>query len=148
MNLEKYSFKKNKNSTRFRFTSVGRLGKIEKVVRYEQMENEEIYNLGFGDRNPKTGDIDDTIVTNNGDIEKVLATVAATMYLFTEINQNVYIHVTGSSESRIRLYRMAINKYFQEITKDFVIYTLSEDNEWQPFKSNSITEAFLIKRKL
>ena len=113
MNLDKYSFKINKTSTKFRFTSVGRLGKIEKVVRYEKMENEEIYNLGFGDRNPKTGEIDDTIVTNNGDIEKILATVAATLYFFTEINPNVYIYVTGSSESCIRLYRMAINKYFQ-----------------------------------
>jgi hypothetical protein len=112
------------------------------------MENEEIYNLGFGDRNPKTGEIDDTIVTNNGDIEKVLATVTATMYFFTEMNPNVYIYVTGSSESRIRLYRMAINKYIQEIEKDFVIYVLSEDYEWYPFTSNSTSQAFLIKRKL
>ncbi len=64
MNLDKYSFKINKTSTKFRFMSVGRLGKIRKVVRYEKMENEEIYNLGFGDRNPRTGEIDDTIVTN------------------------------------------------------------------------------------
>jgi hypothetical protein len=34
-----------------------------------------MYNLGFGDYNEITGLIDDKVITNNGDREKVLATV-------------------------------------------------------------------------
>lgn len=40
-----------------------------------------LYNLAFGDKNPLTGEIDDKIVTDNGDSEKVLATVVAAVYL-------------------------------------------------------------------
>ncbi|MFY7789008.1 MAG: DUF6934 family protein [Thermoflexibacteraceae bacterium] len=45
-------------------------------------------NLGFGDKHPITGEIDDLAVTDNGDSEKVLATVAATVYEVTTHYKN------------------------------------------------------------
>ena len=147
MNLDRYEFEVNKFSTEFTFISEGRLGRIEKSIQYEVM-NGEVYNLGFGDKNPTTGEIDDTIVTNNGDMTKILATVAFSMYIFTNNNPNAWIYVTGSSQSRIRLYRMAINKYIEEINKDFIVYTSLEDEEWYPFEPNTTNQQFLIRRKL
>ena len=41
------------------------------------------YNLAFGDFNEETTEIDDNIITNNGDGIKVLATVVSTLYAFT-----------------------------------------------------------------
>lgn len=147
MNLDRYKFEINKSSTEFTFISEGHLGRIEKAIQYEEIQKG-FYNLGFGDVNPITREIDDTIVTNNGDMTKILATVAYSLYVFTSKNPNVWIYVTGSSQSRIRLYRMAINKYIQEIEKDFVIYILLEDGEWYPFKPNTNNSAFLIQRKI
>jgi hypothetical protein len=68
--------------------------------------------------------------------------------LFYRKNPNAWIYVTGSSQSRIRLYRMAINKYIEEINKDFIIYTSLEDGEWYPFESSTNNQKFLIQRKI
>jgi hypothetical protein len=109
--------------------------------------NNDVYNLGFGDENPLTGQIDDTVVTNNGDMTKILATVAFSVYVFTQNNPNAWIYVTGSSQSRIRLYRMAISKYIEEINEDFIVYTSLDNDEWCIFEPNTINQNFLIKRK-
>jgi hypothetical protein len=146
MQLEKYNLEIDDSLISFTFISEGHLGKIEKAIQYDEMQ-EGIYNLGFGDKHPLTGQIDDTIVTNNGDMPKILATVVLSMYIFTENNPNIWIYVTGSSTSRIRLYRMAINKYYKEISKDFFIYISLEDEEWYPFEPNTKTKKFLIQRK-
>ncbi len=42
-------------------------------------------------------------------------------------------YATGSTKSRIRLYRMGITKYFDEVNQDFEIYGLLE-GEWEEFK--------------
>ncbi len=132
MHLDKYKVEISNASTKFDFTSEGHLGRIEKSIQYEEMQKG-IYNLGFGNKHPITEEINDTIITNNGDMEKILATVAFSIYIFTEKNPNIWIYVTGSSQSRIRLYRMAINKYQKEINEDFLVYTSTDGNEWYMF---------------
>ncbi len=147
MHLDRYNIEINKAVTEFTFISEGHLGKIKKAVRYEEMQ-EGIYNLGFGDIHLLTGVLDDTIITNNGDMEKVLATVAYSVYIFTKKTPNAWIYVTGSSQSRIRLYRMAINQHFIEISKDFIIYTSQNDKEWDLFEPTTQHQNFLIQRKI
>jgi len=68
------------------------------------------YNLCFGDWNEKTQSIDDSSVTNNGDIEKVLATVASIVLNFTIFFPEAVVHAEGRSLARTRRYQMAINK--------------------------------------
>ncbi len=147
MNLDRYKVKISEHFTIYDFVSEGHLGKIEKSIKYEEMQKG-IYNLGFGDKNPITGEVDDIVITNNGDMPKILATVAFSMYIFTTNNPNAWIYVTGSSESRIRLYRMAINKYIEEINEDFIVYTSLEDEEWYPFEPDTNNQKFLIQRKI
>jgi len=147
MNLDKYQIRIDEDFLFFRFVSDGNLGRINKVIQYDKMSND-VYNLGFGDENPLTGQVDDTVVTNNGDMTKILATVASSIYVFTQRNKNAWVYVTGSSQSRIRLYRMAINKYVNEISEDFVVYASLENGEWYPFESNINTKEFLIRRKI
>ncbi len=147
MHLDKYKVEISNSSTKFDFVSEGHLGKIQKSIKYEETQ-EGVYNLGFGDKHPITGEIDDTIVTNNGDMTKILATVALSIYIFTEKNPNAWIYVTGSSQSRIRLYRMAINKYHEEIDEDFVVYTSPNGEDWYLFDSKTKNQLLLIKRKI
>ncbi len=122
MKQDKYQLKSSKSLTVFEFISEGPKGRIKKIVQLSETNLKDFYNLGFGDKNEDSEEIDDTIITNNGDSQKVLATVAATVYAFTEKNPNAWIYATGSTKVRTRLYRIGITNYIKEIKKDFEVY--------------------------
>ena len=130
----------------FEFTSEGTKGLIPKLVKYQETNLKDLYNLAFGDKNTETGEIDDKVISNNGDSEKVLVTVVATLYAFTDKYPNVWIYATGSTKARTRLYRMGITKFLGEVKKDFEIYGELE-NDWDKFKIGIEYEGFLVKRK-
>ncbi len=131
----------------FEFVSIGTKGNIIKVVRYSEINVKDFYNLGFGDKDHVTGFLSDSTVTNNGDSQKVLATVAATLYTFTDNYPGVTVIATGSTQARTRLYRMGITNNLKAIEKDFVILGLTE-TDWEPFRKNITYGAFLVRRKL
>lgn len=146
MRLPKYPLVSGDKLQTFEFVSEGRKGLIHKLVQYKQTNLKNIFNLAFGDKDHTTGDIDDTIISNNGDSEKVLATVVATIYAFTDKYPDAWIYATGSTKARTRLYRMGITKYLSEVTMDFEI--LGERNDdWETFRKNIEYEGFLIRRK-
>lgn len=146
MNYEKYHLESDKKLLVFEFESEGPKGRIKKIVQYTETNLKDFYNLGFGDKDLKTGEINDKSITNNGDSLKVLATVASTVYAFTNKHPDAWIYATGSNNARTRLYRMGITNNLLEIKKDFEVYGL-KDGEWLEFKKNVDYEAFLIKRK-
>jgi len=71
-----------------------------------------------------TGEINDLSVSNNGDSEKVLATVVSAIYAFTDLKPESWIYASGSTKSRTRLYRMGINRYFDKVNEDFDLFGL------------------------
>lgn len=123
------------------------MGDIVKVVRCTEINVRGFYNLGFGDKDSITGFINDLTVTNNGDSQKVLATVAATLYAFVGRNPDAVVIATGSTEARTRLYRMGITNNLENIEKDFLVFGLVND-EWKPFRKNITYGAFLVYRKV
>lgn len=131
----------------FEFVSVGQKGNITKIVRYSEINVKGFYNLGFGDKDPITGFLSDLTVTDNGDSQRVLATVAATLYAFTDYYPDVTVIATGSTQARTRLYRMGITNNLNAIEKDFVIQGLTETG-WEPFCKKITYGAFLVQRKL
>ena len=146
MKLPKYQLTSGNKLTTFEFISEGPKGLICKLVKFEQTNLKGVYNLAFGDKDKLTGEIDDTVISNNNDSEKVLATVVATIYAFTDKYPNFWIYVTGSTKARTRLYRMGITKYLTEVIMDFEI--LGERNDdWETFRKNVNYEGFLIRRK-
>lgn len=146
MKLPKYPLASGDKLLTFEFISEGPKGLIYKQVQFKQTNLKNVFNLAFGDKDHKTGEIDDTIISNNADSEKVLATVVATVYAFTDKYPDAMIYATGSTQARTRLYRMGISKYFSEVTKDFEI--LEERNsEWEAFRKNVDYYGFLVKRK-
>lgn len=146
MHLDKYELKSGEQLTVFEFVSIGTNGKIIKLVQYTPTNYKDLYNLGFGDKNIDTGAIDDNVISNNGDSEKVLATVVATLYAFTDKHPEALVYATGSSKSRTRLYRMGISKYIDEVQKDFEVFGELE-NDWESFQKDVEYLAFLVKRK-
>ena len=146
MIFPRYELKADKTLTVFEFTSIGTKGEIPKLVQFSQTNLKDVYNLGFGDKNKKTGEIDDKVISNNGDSQKVLATVVATVYAFTDKYPNVWVYATGITKARTRLYRIGITNNLDEILEDFELYGL-QTGEWQEFAKGVEYEAFLVKRK-
>ena len=103
MQLPRYPYKTNAAFLDYEFVSKGPKGSIKKVIRFTQIDNA-VFNLGFGDLDEETGEISDTIVTNNNDSRIVLATVAATVHDFTVNYPNAVVIAKGSTHSRTRLY--------------------------------------------
>ena len=146
MRISKYPLASSDKLMSFEFISEGPNGLIHKLVRYQETNLKNIYNLAFGDKDTSSGEIDDTVISNNGDSEKVLATVAATVYAFTDRYPEAWIYATGSTKSRTRLYRMGIAKFLSEVKDDFEV--LGEvNNQWENFEENVDYDGFLVRRK-
>jgi hypothetical protein len=130
----------------FEFDSEGPKGKIRKIIQYTEINLKNYFNLGFGDKNHKTNAIDDLVVTNNGDSQKILATVASTLFKFTDHHPGANVIAIGSSLARTRLYRIGITNNLEAIEKDFKFYGL-KDNTWHKFAKGIEYDAFLVNRK-
>ena len=146
MKLDRYELKADDQLTTFDFLSEGPKGKIEKVIQFSLVYNDNLYNLAFGDRNYLTGEVDDKIITDNGDSEKVLATVVASIYAFCDNIPDAWIYATGSTAARTRLYRMGINKYFAIVKEDFNTFGQKE-SEWEVYEKGKDYDAFIVQKK-
>ncbi|GLU52982.1 DUF6934 family protein [Dyadobacter frigoris] len=67
--------------------------------------------------------------------------------LFLTVRPSKLVQFTGSSQSRTRLYQIAINKVHLDLKNDFEIYGWI-DKEWVPFESNLSFESFLIGKSI
>ena len=146
MRHDTYLVEASASLSEFEFYSEGPKGRIKKRIKITPFGTDStVYNLAFGDIGV-SGEIDDLIVTNNNDSQKVLATVAHTAYYFFEKYPQCFIYAAGSTKARTRLYRMGIANNLAEITVDFVVYGFC-DNGWEIFERGKEYEAFLIKKK-
>lgn len=146
MNIDKYPLSIGETSMVYEFISEGVKGKIPKLVIYRKTHLEGFYNLAFGDKDEESGIINDSVITNNGDSQKVLATVASTLLLFTDKFPKQKVMAIGRTKSRTRLYRMGITNNLEMIEDNFKVYG-RKNNVWQPFKKNIEYDAFFVKRK-
>jgi len=147
MKYKKYEYSADEDLHIYEFTSIGIKGEIKKVVEYSEMNIDGYYNLAFGDFDEINNEINDKIITNNGDSLKVLTTVASTVYAFTGKYPKAKIFATGSTEVRTRLYRMGITNNLVEIQVDFNVYGLKEDYMFEEFIVGEDYIGFLIVRK-
>ena len=145
MGKERYELISESDAMSFEFTSIGPKGEVPKLVIYSEIEDN-VYNLAFGDKDLNTGKIDDLVVTDNKDSPKVLATVASTVYAFTDKYPRALIAATGSTSARTRLYQMGISNNLKEITADFDVLGRKE-GIWHQFEKNIAYDAFVIRRK-
>ncbi|MBK9962870.1 MAG: hypothetical protein IPP06_16555 [Saprospiraceae bacterium] len=143
MDQPKYEFKRT-NELHFDFISVGKKGEIHKRVTFIELQYG--FSMGLGDLNPETGEVDYYSVSDNGDRNAVLATVSEVIESFFELYPSHTIYFKGTSKSRTRLYQMAINHYYDELSVRFHI--LGElDDKITRFKRNTNYKSFLILKK-
>ena len=148
MNLERYEYKSSPDHKEYIFFSEGPKGRIKKIVRLQQIARAaNMFNLVFGDAVEDGDVVDDRIISNNRDADKILATVASIVLEFTEYFPGAYIHAKGRTPSRTRLYQMAINRKFPSIALMFDILGFTERHELEPFAKGTNYLCLVVQRK-
>jgi hypothetical protein len=130
----------------FDFLSIGKNGPIPKRVAFTSTELDNVFNLAFGDID-ENDEIDDYKISDNGDRNKILATIVYVVGLYTEKYPERWILFRGSTKERTRLYRMAVGINLEELSEKFDIYAYAQE-EIVPFVKNMEINAFVIKRKI
>lgn len=128
------------------FLSIGKKGILLKVIELAEIEDN-IYNLGFGDYDFSSNRIDDKAKSDNGDTEKVLATVFGILNQFLSENPDKSVFITGSTPTRTRLYQIIINTYFDEFSQTLEILGGIE-GKFEAFQKNKAYESFLVRKLL
>lgn len=146
MKIERYPLKAESSFTVFEFISEGPKGLIRKLIQFQLTNKPNLYNLAFSEKIAETGEIDDLELSNNGDSEKVLATVVAALYAFCDKHPDAFVDATGSTSSRTRLYRKGITLLYKEIVKDFYLFG-QMGNKFYEFQIGKDYIGFLTQRK-
>jgi hypothetical protein len=147
MSYDTYELEISESIMVFEFVSEGPKGLIRKRVHYQKTIEVNTYNLALGDVDSETNKIDYKVITDNKDTEKVLATVAKTVYIFSDAYPEAHIYAKGGNIARTRLYRMGISNNLEAISKQFDVYGLLEGIGWVPFEKNINYLAFTLKLK-
>jgi hypothetical protein len=129
----------------FDFISIGKKGAIAKKITFTSIEFDNVYSLAFGDVD-ENGELDDYIVSDNGDRNKILATIFSVVDLYTKKYPERWIAFRGSTKERTRLYRIAIGLNLEELCQIFEIYIYT-DKGLKPFCKNMEANVVVIKRK-
>ena len=144
MNKPVYQSIYSTKEERYIFESIGTKGKILKVVKFFEIQ-ENVYNLGFGDFDPITNQVDDKVVSDNGDLIKVMATIISLTIKFLDDNPLALVFFKGSTTHRTQFYQWIINRYYEEVTEIIEIYGVN-DGELELFQKTKTYESFLIKK--
>lgn len=143
MKQQYYKYLRDEDCLWFEFESVSNQKTVRKIVVYTPFQdNPDVFNLALADA-LSDGSYSDKTVTNNEDMEKVMATVIRTMLRFFEKYPTKMVYVEGSTAERTRLYRIIISRELSEIEKIFTIYGLLGSGT-EIFKKNQNYNAFVI----
>ena len=130
MRYDRYDVEIGLASMTFEFVSEGPKGFIKKRVEYRVTANPNIFILSFGDVDAETNDMNDEVVSDNHDSMKVIATVASTVYLFTDKYPKAVVYAEGSNAVRTRLYRINLSNNLEELSEQFYVYGFIENVGW------------------
>ena len=146
MNYEMYSdYRYTSDYSVFDFVSIGKKGAIPKKIIFTSIEFDDVYNLAFGDVN-ENGELDDYKISDNGDRNKILATIFSVVDFYTKKYPERWIAFRRSTKERTRLYRIAIGLNLEELCQIFEVYVYTAEG-LKPFCKNMEVSVFVIKRK-
>lgn len=144
MNQPFYTFHTFNQALRFDFSSIGK-SIIYKAVIYTKTDIPDFYTLALIDVY-SDGSSDDTSVSDNGDMKKILVTVFKTFSDFFNHYPHAIVGFEGSTPSRTRLYRIAISHELSNIVRLYNVWGILYNN-FQPFQKDQPYTGFLISLK-
>ena len=139
-----YPFRASEDYLFYYFESRSEERTIHKAVQFEKI-GADIYNRAFGALD-ENREINDFCVSNNQDMNKVLATVVRTALTFFEAYPDRRVYFTGSSKARLRLYSAILAREFENWKPVFEVLGIQNGNP-VPFEQGVNYESFIINRK-
>ena len=144
-----YPFRLSENALDYQFESVSTQRTIAKIIQFTPFpDNALLYNLALGDVLPD-GTFDDSTVSNNMDMNRVMATVFQALLTFFERYPSKLVYFQGSDEVgiRTRLYRVLIARELAKALQLFTIYGRLVDDSIEEFIPNCDYIGFIFQRK-
>jgi hypothetical protein len=135
-------------TVRFRFTSVGDKGSIEKIIEFS-LTPENYWNLGFGDL--VGDDWEDNVISNNNDFRTVLQTVANAVHQFCEMYPQQQILIRPLDYQRKLLYNRIFQQKWLEIEPLFIVKGVdisSVSPYFENYNPRIRFDYFVIERKV
>lgn len=144
MNQPFYEFTILDEAYRFEFMSRGKED-ILKVISISKTDLSHIFMLTLADVRTD-GSLDTKTVSNNGDMEKIIATVFQCVDTFLNRHPHAAVAFTGSEPLRMRLYQIVLNRELTSLVHRFNVYGIN-DFGIVPFISNHSYEGFIVSSK-
>jgi hypothetical protein len=139
-----YEFQILEAARRFEFESVGSR-RIQKCILFQRTTIPDFFTLAMGDLQTD-GVLDVDSVSNNGDRDRILATVVQATLVFFREYPAARIGFTGSTPARTRLYQIVIAQERVHLLEHFIIWGLTQ-NKLELFEPNRAYEALVIYRR-
>ncbi len=114
-----------------------------KVVLFT-IDNDNLWNLGFGDL--IKGKIDDSVITNNYDIPKVMRTIAKIIYDFFEQHPDRIVVIKPVDDKRKRIYNLIFQRHFEEIKDTFELLGI-DSYQVEAYSTKKDYDFFILKLK-
>ncbi len=145
--LESYEFVAKDTEYTYTFYSIGKKGKIFKIVHFLNVNDKNDYfQFGFADYDEQTGLIDDKVISNNGDTALILATLGTIIESFTTKFPDAWIYAKGNTAVRTRFYRIVLSLNLSIIQQQYILMGRIK-GVWKPFIPNQPYTDFLLKKK-
>ncbi len=143
MITEHYDYFAYESKTLYLFESEGEQGAIIKIVMFTPYESN-FWNLAFGDVNDNS--IDDSVISNNHDIVKIMSTIGKIVYDFSAQYPTRGIYIRPVDEKRKKLYNHVFRRNYDAISRVFDVLGIFDaiEEEYSPKKSYDV---FKLKRK-
>jgi hypothetical protein len=139
-----YAIRFNVHMTRFRFTSTGPKGDIEKIIEYRKFQKKR-WNLAFGD--VQENDWTDNIISDNDDMRIILQTVANTVHLFIETHPDQEVFIEPLDRQRKILYNRIFQQKWVEIDALFSVKGKIGVNDFEDYTPQKVFDFFVITQK-
>jgi len=114
---------------------------------FEELNEQNRFNLGMGDYNETKGEVNDINLTNNRDARKVFATIGEIVKAYTSLYPDREIFITGNTIKKKDIYSIMISAFLNEISNEFYIWGANAGEEYEIFEKDKIYEVILVKRK-
>ncbi|MEO6282113.1 MAG: hypothetical protein ABIN80_29555 [Dyadobacter sp.] len=126
MNESSYEFTVLKEAHRFDFVSKGPINIVKSIV-YFKTTDPYLVTLSMGNPLPN-GVLDVLTINDNGDRNKILATVIRSIGVFLNIHPDHTVMFSGSTPARTRLYKMVISKELHQLQNSYLVQGITESS--------------------
>ena len=144
MITDSYQYFNIRNKPFYYFESEGKQGKIPKIVMFTRL-NTKYWNLGFGDL--QGTEINDSVVSNNHDIVKLINTVAKITYEFSDKYPRRGLEINPVDEKRKSLYNHVFRRNYEAIHANFHIIGVNSAGDEEDYSPKKNYDLFRLKRK-